>query len=93
MESVEIQSTIPESPDNDTTDKESPDNHSTVQEFPENDSTGQEFPENDSTGPESLGLFQMIEAIEKAVDKILERQVALNKNVPNFHKFAQHMYP
>jgi hypothetical protein len=23
----------------------------------------------------------------------LERQVALNKNVPNFHKFAQHMYP
>jgi hypothetical protein len=90
MESVEMQSTIPESPDNDTTDKASPDNHSTVQEFPENDSTGQEFPENDSTGPESLGLFQMIEEIEKAVDKILERQVAINKNVPNFHKFSQH---
>jgi hypothetical protein len=42
---------------------------------PHNDSTGPESPDNDSIGQESPGLFQMIEEIEAAVDKILERQV------------------
>jgi hypothetical protein len=84
MESVEIQSTIPQSPGND----------STGQESPNNDSTGQPFPNNDSTGQESPGLFQLIEQIETAVDKILERQVAMIKKCAKFFwKFGQLMYP
>jgi hypothetical protein len=86
MDSGEIQSTIPQSRDNDSTGQESPDNESNDQESPNIESTGQEFADNDSTGQESPGLFQLIEQIETAVDKLLERQVASNNKSPGWLK-------